>query len=339
MPLSFFVIFPQQIATRMFQKKHILALTKINFVLYFKFLFEKLLLKEIKILKDTMVTIKKAYNETFKTLRSKPVVFLPFLVFATLEFITLIVIYLAPRMPLKLLLAPPIRTIWGEGYLHYPLNFLLIPKLASFARMGLTILVGSLLTGAAVSIIYDIYKHKKANFIGSLKSALKKYISLFTIVLIFTVLFYISEKITFKLLVKYFISGHAKLLFLGPQLWLGPILICINITLAVILQSAFIYAIPILMIENEKLMKSILKSFSLFKKLFFKTVVLVGLPMLIYIPLLLLQSNPAILIDKFFPEAVLWLMVVGLLVNSLILDLVITVSTTHLYLLNKEKAG
>jgi len=284
-----------------------------------------------------MVSLKRVYDRTTQSIKGNPVLFLPFAIFAALEFISLITIYLAPRMPLKLLLGPPIRALWGEKFLHYPVNFILIPKLASLARMGLTVILGSFLTGVATLLVYNLHKKTKIDLKKVFNLALKKYVSLFAIVLLFTLLFYLLDKVTSKLLIKYFVSGHTRLLFLGPKIWLGPILICLNFILAVIVQSAFIYAIPILLIEGETLTKAILKSFALFKKLFVKTIILVGLPMLIYIPIIVLQSDSAFLITRLFPEAVLLTAILSLIINSLIIDFLITLTTTHLYLMHRDE--
>jgi hypothetical protein len=284
-----------------------------------------------------MVTLKSVYNKTTQGLKSNPVLFVPFAIFALCEFITLIIVYLAPRMPLKLVLGPPIRALWGERFLHYPVNFILIPKLISLARLGLTVLIGSLLTGAAAVLVLKIYKKSKIDFKTALKTAFKKYIALFGIVLLFTLIFFVIDKITSKLLIKYFTSGHTRLLFLGAKLWLGPILMTLNFIFALIVQSAFIYAIPILMIEGTSLTKAIIKSFQLFKQLFLKTLFLVGLPMLLYIPLIVLQSDSAFLITRLFPESVLLVSFAGLLISSLVIDLSITLTTTYLYLMHKDE--
>jgi len=287
--------------------------------------------------KTGITSVKKVYNTTAKSLKENPALFVPFIIFAIFEFISLIIISLAPRMPLRLFFGPLIRTFWGERFLHYPLNFLLLPKLASLVRMGLTIIFGSLLTGMAVVIICDIYNKKPIKLGASFKSALKKYIYLFTVVFIFTLLFYILVKLVTIGLIKYFIAGHSRLLFLGAGVWMGPVLFVINFLLALLVQSAFIYAIPILIIEKEKLIKSIIKSFVLFKKLFIPTIILVGVPMLIYIPVLILQYNGSFLINRVFPEFVLFISILGIIIGSLVIDPIVTISTTVLYLMNKEK--
>ena len=285
----------------------------------------------------SMVSLRKVYNSSAQCIKNNPVVFLPFAIFAAFEFIALIIIYLTPRMPLKLLFGPLIRALEGEKFLHYPMNFILIPKWASFARTGLTVILGSLLTGVATLLVYNLYKKTKINLKEVFKSALKKYVSLFAITLLFTLIFHLLNTAAPKLLIKYFVSGHAKLLFLGPKIWLGPILVCFSFILALIVQSAFIYAIPLLLIGEETLTKAVLKSFILFKKLFLKTIILVGLPMLLYIPIILLQSDSTFLITRLFPEAVLLVAILSLLISSLIIDFLITLTATNLYLMHKDE--
>lgn len=221
--------------------------------------------------------------------------------------------------------------------MHYPGFFLLLPKLASLARMVLSIFIGSLLTGMAVIIIFDIYNKKQARLKESFKLALRKYLSFFTIILIVSLLFYLSARIAAFGLAKYFISGHSRLLFLSARLWLGPILLAINFMLGIFIQSFFIYAIPVLLIEKEKLLKSIIRSFVLFKRLFIPTILLIGLPMLIYLPIIFLNNNAPFLIQRLFPEFILLVLFLSIVITSLIIDPIVTISTAILYLENKTQ--
>lgn len=264
----------------------------------------------------------KVLAKTFQTFKKNPGVYLPFAAFALLELIALIVLFLAPRKPLLPLFGPPIRTLWGEQFLHYPVNFLLLPKLASLSRMGLSVIFGSLLSGIAIAKTY-----KKPGII-----ALKKYTSLFLIVFIITILFYFTINFTGKLLTKYFTAGHAKLLFLGPRIWMGPILFTLNIIIAVVAQAAFIYAIPELMLSDKKFFHAIFSSLNFCRKNFIITAVLIGIPFIIYIPIIILGSNTALLIDKTFPEIALLICIASIIVSSLIVDPLITISTALLYI-------
>ena len=200
----------------------------------------------------------KVYKTTSQYLKGHPVIFIPFTLFALVELIVLTVLYLAPRAPLKAILGPPIRTFWGEAFLHYPTNFLLLAKLDSLARMCLSVVIGSLLTGVAAALILGVYNKKHPKLGTAFKTSLKKYFSLALVVLLITVLFYALTKGIFIGLAKYFMAGHAKLLWLGPRLWLGPIILIINFILAVLIQSVFTYCIPAIIIDNVKFLKSVL---------------------------------------------------------------------------------
>jgi len=286
--------------------------------------------------KSSIALIKKSYKITLDSIKHRPIVYVPFLIFAILETFSLIVLNFAPRQPLVVVFGPPIKTFLGERFLHYPAYFLLLPKLSALSRMVLSVIFGSFLTGAAINIIFDLYQKGQVKLGNSLQSALKKYAAFFLIYLLVTVLFYYSMKICASALLKYFMAGHTKLLFLSAKLWLGPLLICVNFVIAAFIQSLFIYALPILIIDKERLLGSIWKSMAMFKKLFVPTIILVAFPMLIYLPIILLNANSGFLMSKLFPEFMLIVTFAGIVLSSLVIDPLITISTTFLYLINKE---
>jgi hypothetical protein len=265
--------------------------------------------------------ISKAYTAAFKAFDKSLGVYLPFLVFALIEFTALILLYLAPRPPIRALLGSPIAVIWGERFLHYPANFLLLPKLAYYSRMCLSVLFGSLMTGLAVAIVYT----------KPLKSVYKKYVSLCLVALIITVIFNYAFRIMGSLLLHYFSSGHDKLLSFGPEVWFGTIYTTLNFLLLIVIQAAFTYTIPILIAGDQKLLKAIWTSFKIFKRYWVVSLVLVGLPMLIDIPVIVLYSNTMVLMDKFFPEIILYVAILSVVVNSLIIDPLVTISTAQFY--------
>ena len=282
--------------------------------------------------------IGKTLHKTLYIFSNNPIIFLPFTFFALIEIAGLIFLYLIPRMPLQTLFGPPIRTFWGERFLHYPYNFLLLPKLSFYSRLLLSIGIGSFLLGTAVALTNEIFNSKKKIRMGaSLKCAAKKYIALFAYGLIINALFYSSEKAITFLLIKYFLSGHKSLLFLKAQVWLGPIAAGLSFITVLLVQSAFAYVIPELIIGNQKLLKAFTQSVRLCIKFFFPTTALVGLAMLSYIPILVLIANSSFLIHTFFPEAIFYTLLLGAVINSFVIDLPIAVSTTCLYLFYKEQ--
>ena len=285
---------------------------------------------------SSLATTKKAFKESWLALKNNRVIFIPFLIFAIVDLVSLFILFLAPRMPLRLALGPIIRTIWSETFLHYPANFILLQKLSFLSRLALSVLIGSLLTGMAVSIIQSIFYKRPVELKKSFLSALKIYFSLFLVTLIVTGLFYFTGKAMSFVLAKYF-SRHARLLFIGARIWFGPVSMALNFLIALFIQALFIYAIPLLIIEKMKFKKAIARSFVLLKKLFIPTILLIGLPMLLYIPIIVMEYNTVFLIEKFIPEIILVILMTGIIINSLLIDPLITAATTLLYLKKKEE--
>jgi hypothetical protein len=278
----------------------------------------------------------KVYEQAFGVMGKFPVLWLPFAVFVCFEVAALIFLFYTPRLPLVRLFGPPITTFWGETYLHYPANFLLLPKLESLAKMGLNIVLGSLFTAVAVLMTVNIHQKSSPNLFKSFKKSLKSYLLICIVVLIVTLSYYFSVKLLMFAAAKYFIAGHKSLLFIGPRLWFGPIFTTLGFLMALFIQAAFIYALPVLLTEKRNPFSALIKSVILFKKMFIRTILLLGLPMLIYVPILALNYNSGLVINRIFPEFVLIALIIGILVSTLIIDPVVTVTTTILYLQNKE---
>jgi hypothetical protein len=276
------------------------------------------------------------YRLVFQALKFQPKLFVPFIIFVALELLALLFIFVTPRLPFIKVFGPPVKTFFGEAFLHYPANFILLPKLASHARMVLALVFGSLLTGAAVSMVNEHYnkRHVRAN--PALFNAFKKYTTLFTFVLILTIIFFGSIKVFYWALTKYFMAGFKSFLFIKPRLWLGPLSIVVNIVIGVFIQGLFIYTIPSIMIDNLKLVKAIGRSLAMFARYFVQTITLVSLPVLVYIPIIILQYKTPYIIEHVFPEFVLLIAIFAAIMSSLVIDILITTSTTFLYLKVKD---
>jgi len=286
--------------------------------------------------KSEMSLVEKVYKETFSMFKNNSRVLQPFLIFALIELSALIFVYLIPRAPLSHVFGPIVRTFWGERFLHYPANFLLLPKLASLSRMFLSILFGSLLTAMAVSIVSAAQHKKNIGLRLAFKACIKKYLLVFALVLITTILLYLCGKLFTFVLMKYFLARHAKLLFFGPTIWFGPVLLCFNFLVAILVQSLFAYAIPAIIIGNSRFIKAIGESFILFKKFSLTTLIIVGLPLVIYIPIAILNSNSLLIIEKSYPEVILIVAVFSTGLTSLVIDPLVTVATSILYLTKKD---
>ncbi len=280
--------------------------------------------------------LRTVYHQTIQALKSQKKLLLPFGIFAAVESLVLTLIYLAPRVPFRAVLGPPIKAFRGEMFLHYPANFLIIPELSSFFRNILTVILGSLLAGTAAVMIRQAFWKKEASFIRAIGEAGRKYFQLFFIVLITAVILnYAYKGVTFGI-IKYFTAGHKELLGFGFAIWRGPVTVVLNVVILLIVQAFFIYTVAFLMLGNQKLFKAIWQSFVFFGKHIWQTLLIVTLPFLFYIPVIILQYKTAYLIDNVFPEVVLIIAYSGIIISSLIVDLFVTMSATLYYLNNKE---
>ena len=270
--------------------------------------------------------LRTVYHQIIQVLKSQLKLLMPFGIFAAVESIVLTFVYLAPRVPFRAVLGPPIRAFKGEVYLHYPANFLIIPEVSSFMRNVLTVILGSLLAGTAALMIRQAFWKKAVVFTSSVVEASRKYFQLAAIILIFAVIMQYAYKGV----------GLAVMKFVPQVQWKGPVTIVLSVLALLIVQAFFNYAIAFLMLGNEKLFKAIWSSFVFFGKNIWQTLLIVTLPFLFYVPIIILQYKTAYLIDNVFPEIVLIIAYIGVIISSLITDLLVTMSSILYYLNNKE---
>ncbi len=266
------------------------------------------------------------YGFAAKALKENPRIFWPFLIFAGLELVSLIGLYLVPRDPLRAVLGPVVSTFWGDQFLHYPQNFFLLPKLAGFSRMVLAGFIGSLLTGIAVAFLYR----------KPMAAALRKYAHLMVVTFLIIFVYYFTNRQIHIFMVKYFSAGHKHLLFMAPALWLGPLTVVISQLLALVVQALLLYAVPALILTDVKFPGAIWKSVVLFFRHPFITLALVGFPMAVGLPLIFVNYNSPFLMAMLVPEVVLWAAVRGVGINSRVIDPLVTLTTAAFFL---EKEG
>ena len=146
-----------------------------------------------------MSVVTKIYAATYKFFKDHPGLFLPFLLLFLVQIFALIVLYFAPRLPLRTVFEPIIRTFWGlrfrNIFLHYPSSFILLPKLFQISSLALSVFVGALTSGIAIAIISGIYNKKKADFLSATRLAISKYMYLFIIVVLWVVALHYSTKL------------------------------------------------------------------------------------------------------------------------------------------------
>ena len=270
-------------------------------------------------LKENFKAVLNIWGATFKTLRENPNIIIPFLVVGFADILILALVYLTPRPPLSALLAPPIRAFWGEQFLHYPFNLFLIPKLFQYGHIISTAFIGVLMTGVAILMLKEAKGSLRPGILFNLIRALRMYLRLLVIWLV--------------------IFGLVSVVFKGLsfafKLKQPLITLYISLFISIFIQTIFMYAMPAVMLEQKKAFSAMKRSISFCRNVFLLTLILVGIPTLFYIPLIMLQGGLAKLMSRFFPEIVLAIMGLNIIV-SVITDCLVTCSTTILFL-NKRK--
>ncbi len=289
-----------------------------------------------------MSAVTKTFSATVKIFKDHPKIFLPFLTLCLLQILALIILYFSPRLPLRTVFGPIIHTFFGQRsgstFLHYPYNFLLLPKLFQISSLGLSLFFGALTSGAAIFMVQSVYNKKSEDFLGALWLSFKKYVYLFIIVALWITLLHYSSKVLIFCFAKFTVLIAKLGFYMILKLFLRlPFLSVTNFLLTVFVHSLLVYAIPILVLDKEKLWKSIFKSLVFFKRNMLSTLILVGLPMLIYLPFSLLLQKPVFLMNKFFPEIVAYIIFVGIAVNYLLIDPLITTCSALFYLSRRKE--
>src|SRR3989338_6200960 len=123
----------------------------------------------------------KTWQDTLKIVTRNRNILLPFIIVGLIDVFLLFIIYLAPHPPLSALLGTPIKVFWGERFLHYPFNLLLIPRLFDITHIVSTALSGVLMTGVAVRMLKEVQGGIKPNFSISLNKSWRIYLRLLVI--------------------------------------------------------------------------------------------------------------------------------------------------------------
>lgn len=270
-----------------------------------------------------MQSATKTWKETIKIFGQNKGIFLPFFLVGLVDVFLLIIIYLAPQPPFSVILGPPIKIFWGERFLHYPLNLFLIPRLFDIAHTISTALIGVLMTGVAVKMFEEIHGGSRPDFGRGLARSFRVYLRIF---IIWLVMFGLVS-VVFKVLPAIFRPKHSMAAILVSG---------VGLLVTILIQALFIYAIPAVIVEEKKIWQAIKRSVSFCLSNLVPTLILVGLPMVVYIPLLILKGKFSLLTSKIFPEAILIFVIVGVVI-SVIMDCLVT-SSTAVFFLNKRKS-
>ena len=260
-----------------------------------------------------MTKIVEIYKQVFSVLRKNPTILFLFLMLGIFDAIALTVLFFAPIPPVSNLLAPIIRTFWSDDYLHYPSNFLLLPKLFGHAHFLMSTVIGVFVTGLIIKKIEADSLGQRISTLSAAGDIFKKYFSLVIAWLISYGVFSISLK---GLL--YLLPMNMTLQMVG------------SFVLSLLMQSIAAFVLPSLVIVN----KNFFYAFWNGLKTGFQNIVLMSgvffIPMFFILALSFVKLYTPMFVQV-YPEAVLWVLAGGIVI-TLIVDILVTSSATLVFL-------
>jgi len=254
------------------------------------------------------------YRRVFGLLKKDPTLLILFALISLLDLTALLVLFLAPIAPVSYILAPIIRTFWSDYYLHYPQNFILLPKLFNHAHFLILATFGILVNGLAVKKIENqLISGRKMSTLIAAGPAFKKYGALLTAWLLVYFLFTTSLKVVFRVLPR-ILSLHLGVMF-GMTL-LG--------------QAVAFFLLPSLLLSGKGFLGGLREGLKMGLRNLVLTCVLTAVPISTVVLLSFLRIFTPMYI-QFYPELILWILIVGSIAMALA-DLFLSASATVLYL-------
>lgn len=273
--------------------------------------------------------VKSTWKLTFKTLCEHPRILFPFFITALGEIFFLSVFYYAPRSPLVGILGPPIKKFFGEAYLHYPVNFTLLPTLFYYGQVFMWLTVGVCMLGVAVSMINQVHEGKSfPSIIGSLNRAIRRYPTLLLFALLIFLLSTASFRIPRYLIMKFYFLPRGKFFSLQAFFF-------ISFLTAIIFETFLVYSIPSVIIERRSFISALKRTFSISKSMFVPTFILVVSPRLLDLIIAFSKQKLPLIMTKTFPDMTLFILGAGIAMTFMA-DLIVIASVTNLFLIKKD---
>lgn len=265
------------------------------------------------------------WMQCFRSMRNLRT-FIPFLLYAILQGFVLYSLVNFVDTPFANFLIPLIRELFGEPALHYPSFFFVLAPLYNQINIVLSGLLGIVIIGMATHIFAVNFRKDSSTLGQALKNTMPKYGVLF-------VIWILESALTLAMII-----GVPQILnkLLQPEYSMSRLIELGGLLLGIGISSIFAYTTALIILDRQKLIRSISQTFLIFKKNAFTTFLLIAVPTFLYFPISYLSRKTDVLISKFSPEIIAVLLGTGIFI-SLLLSYFQIGSITRFYLLINEK--
>ncbi len=256
----------------------------------------------------------KAIRETTRLFSSHRKLWLPFLVTACVEACLLGMIWLAPHPPFSKLFAPPIRYFFGDRMLHYPWHLWFLYYAMKHTQVMASITVGAFMTGVACALVRQWHQGGILSIRDVLVHREVRYVR---VCILWAVIWGMAR-----------VAGVVVARFIPDPIgrfWVG-------LGLILLLQSALIYAIPVVIFHRCSWLKAMGYSVKETLRHPVSTILVVVLPstLLVLFAIVVSPGRATQWMVQISPEFMLVCML-GRLILWTVVDAVVTVSVCHLW--------
>lgn len=280
-------------------------------------------------IKDSVSLSGSVWSVTFKMLGRYPRLLIPFFITAIFEGLVLAVLFYSPRPPFSIVFVPPVKAFFGERFLHYPNNFLVLPQLFYYGQVLATMTVGVVMFGMAMGMVYQANTEgEKVKIAGNINRSIRRYVTLAGVWLVTFIISLIILRGPRFLVVKFLQpTAFAKVLL--------QVLFYAGIVLVFLVEAFFIYAYPAIIIERRKFLGAIKRSFDISRSVFLTTIILIITPRILDVAIMVFKQHLVGLMNLTLPEITLVILAASVVV-TFITDSLVFLTTANLFVLTKE---
>jgi hypothetical protein len=254
-----------------------------------------------------------SWKQTVQSCR-KPATLLPFAGYAAVQLFILASLFFFTYPPFSFIFMPLQGELYGEITLHYPNNFIVMPKMFQVLNIILSGIIGSLAIGYATVLFFNLGNTQAPKLDTGLVG--KRYFHL------------IAAWLGQTALVLSVIWGFAWLAAKMPAA--ATYFSVLRVVAAIFVSAIFTFTTALILIDQKPFWRALAQSAKIFAGYVFVTFLLVGIPSVLQFPTQILLANSVNIVRRLNPETIALVIAAGVF-SSMVSNYFIIGTVTHLY--------
>ncbi|MBI3321024.1 MAG: hypothetical protein HYZ91_02005 [Candidatus Omnitrophica bacterium] len=268
-----------------------------------------------------ILDVRRAWYQMARMLGSHWRLWIPFGIIAAVEALMIGLVWLAPMPPYSTVLAPPIRYVFGERFLHYPWHLWFVYYAMRHAYLAASVVIGAFMSGVACVMVWQTHTGQRLSFREALLSRRVRYGT----VLILWGLTWAAARGAVGMLVRTAPAGSAWLFWAIVALTVG-------------LQTLFAYAIPAAVFTGAPWWRALLQGFREVTRYPMSTLLMVLVPLtaVIGFSVAVPENRLAAWMVQTVPEIAVFC-IIGRWLVMMAADALLTVGIAHLWWIHRAQ--